>query len=159
MQLQRTYQMTQINSRKTSPAGLELITRSEGERLVAYLPTPDDVWTIGVGHTQGVYKGMVITKEESQEFLKFDVMWAEKCVNTHVRVPLNQDQFDALVCFVFNIGCTAFKNSTLLRKLNNKDYAGAAAQLPRWDKQGSVVLPGLTVRRHAEMNLFLTGVT
>lgn len=146
--------MTRTNNRRVSSVGLALITEQEGERLKAYLPTANDVWTIGVGHTSGVYKGMVITHEESQQLLAEDIEWVEDCINKYVYVVLTQNQFDALACFVFNVGCMAFKNSTLLKKLNNKDYSGAALQFGRWNKQAGEVLAGLTNRRAAEASLF-----
>ncbi|WP_312069487.1 lysozyme, partial [Acinetobacter sp.] len=76
-------------------------------------------------------------------------------VNNLVKVPLSQNQFDALVSLTYNIGSTAFKNSTLLKKLNAKDYAGAADQFLRWNKGGGKVLKGLVRRREAERALFL----
>jgi len=145
--------------KKVSPAGRALVEDFEKCRLVAYKPTPNDVWTIGIGHTEGVRAGQVITQEQAIELLIEDMEWVEECVNKYVRVPINQNQFDALACFVFNVGCGAFKGSTLLKKLNNKDYEGAANQFIRWNKQAGEVLAGLTRRRFAEAKLFnSTGV-
>lgn len=132
-----------------------LIKKWEALRLEAYLPTKDDVWTIGWGHTAGVYQGMKITKQEAELYFDEDVAWASEAVNKLVRVKLSQNQFDALVSFVFNIGLTAFKKSTLLRKLNAGDYHGAAAEFPKWNKQAGKVLNGLVKRRAEEMEYFL----
>lgn len=133
----------------------ELIKKWEALRLKAYLPTKDDKWTIGWGHTVGVTPGMVITEARAQELFDSDVAWATKAVNTKVKVGLTQHQFDALTSFVFNIGETAFSTSTLLRKLNAGDYEGAAAQFPRWIYQDGKVLNGLVKRRAEEMAYFL----
>lgn len=135
-----------------------LIKKWESLELKAYLPTPNDVWTIGWGHTKGVKRGMTITRHQAQRFFEEDVQWAEDAVNKLVKVPLNQNQFDALVSFVFNIGETNFRNSTLLRKLNRKDYEGAANEFPRWKHQKGKVLRGLVRRRAEEMEIFLDPV-
>ncbi len=86
----------------------------------------------------------------AQDLKKF-----ESAVNTAVKVPINQNQFDALVSLTYNIGIGAFKDSTLLKKLNVKDYKGAAEQFPRWNRGGGRVLNGLVKRRKIEMELFL----
>ena len=135
---------------------LQTIKDSEGLRLKAYLPTKNDVWTIGYGHTHGVYQGMTITEQQAEQFLHEDVKWAEDAVNQYVHVSLTQNQFDALVSFVFNVGTGNFSNSTLLRLLNKGDYKGAADQFLRWNKQKGVVLNGLTTRRKNERALFLS---
>lgn len=135
---------------------LEVIKDSEGLRLKAYLPTKNDVWTVGYGHTHGVYQGMVITEQQAEQFLHEDVKWAEDAVNQYVHVNLTQNQFDALVSFVFNVGTGNFSNSTLLKLLNKGDYKGAADQFLRWNKQKGVVLNGLTTRRKNERALFLS---
>ncbi|MAQ19395.1 MAG: lysozyme [Sandaracinus sp.] len=133
----------------------ELIKKWEELRLKAYLPTPNDEWTIGWGHTAGVQPGDVITREQAQIFFERDVAWAEEAVNSLVRVGLTQHQFDALVSLVFNIGTTQFQSSTLLRKLNAGDYDGAANEFPRWKYQEGKVLRGLVRRRAEEMEYFL----
>jgi GH24 family phage-related lysozyme (muramidase) len=135
--------------------GLEIIKKWEGLRLTAYLPTPNDVWTIGYGHTKTAKKGMSITAEKAEELLKGDLAWVEEALAKHVKVPLKQNQYDALASFVYNLGETNFKNSTLLRLLNAGDYDGAADQLLRWNKQAGKVLRGLTNRRMEERALFL----
>jgi lysozyme len=130
----------------------------EGRYLTAYL-CPAGKWTIGFGHTgPEVKRGMTITSAEADRLLRVDMQSAAYSVSKLVRVSMSQGMFDALCDFVFNLGQTAFANSTLLRKLNAGDHAGAAAELPRWNKatvDGKLVeLAGLTKRRHAEAEMF-----
>ena len=135
---------------------LDIIKKSEGLRLEAYLPTTNDVPTIGYGHTKSVKMGQCITINQAEQFLLEDVAWASDAVNRLVKVNLTQNQFDALVSFVFNVGATAFSKSTLLRLLNAGDYKGAADQFIRWNKQAGKELKGLTKRRQEERALFLS---
>ena len=139
---------------KISEQGLDLIKSFEQCRLKAYKPTPDDVWTCGWGSTQGVTESTCWTQEQADMALLQDVADAEKCVGKNVRVPLTQNEFDALVSLTFNIGCGAFAGSTLLKLLNSSDYDGAAQQILRWDKQAGKPLAGLTRRRQAEKEMF-----
>lgn len=139
----------QINAK-----GLRLLKSFEGLRLVAYQDSVG-VWTIGYGTTSGVRPGMRITEAQAEEFLKRDLDRFEDAVASLVQVPLTDDQFSALVSFVYNVGETAFANSTLLKLLNRRDYRGAADQLLRWNRAGSQELAGLTRRRRAERALFL----
>lgn len=139
-----------------SLGNVELIKESEGLRLTAYLPTPNDVWTIGYGHTKTAKPGMRITKAGAEELLKHDLAWVEEALKQYVKVPLTQNQYDALASFVYNLGASNFKRSTLLKLLNKGNYQGAADQLLRWDKQKGKVLRGLTIRRNHERDLFLT---
>ena len=136
-----------------SKDGLELIKSFEGCRLEAY-QDPVGIWTIGYGHTKGVYSGMSITAEQADAYLRSDVTTAEQAVNTHVTTTLTQNMFDALVSFTFNVGTAAFKKSTLLRKLNLGDIIGAAGEFDRWVYAGGRKLPGLARRRTAEKNFF-----
>ncbi len=141
---------------KTSQRGIDLIKSFEGLRLTAY-PDPGtggDPWTIGYGHTAGVTPGMTITEEQAVQFLREDLYSAERDIDRLVAVRLCQHQFDALASLVFNIGGTAFRDSTLLRKLNAGDYAGAAVQFDRWVHGGGKILPGLVKRRAAERAMF-----
>lgn len=138
---------------RISEAGIELIKHHEGLRLAAYLDSVG-IATIGYGHTAGVKMGQKITEVEAHEFLIHDIETAEKCIANSVRVPLTQGQFDALCSFVFNLGCGALKNSTLLRKLNDGDDVGAAREFTKWIHAGSKVLLGLVARREAEAELF-----
>lgn len=136
-------------------AGLALIKEFEDLRLEAYMPTPHDVPTIGYGHTDGVQMGDTCTEFEAEEWLREDTLWAVETVNL-VSAPLTQNQFDALVSLVFNIGKPLFLRSTLLRELNIHDFHGAADEFVRWNRQHGTVLRGLTRRRVAERELFLT---
>jgi len=144
---------------KIGKQGLELIKSFEGLELKAYMPTPNDVPTIGYGHTKTVKMGMKITEKQAEALLKKDLAWVELAVNKRVTVPLTQQQYDALCSFVYNLGETNFNNSTLLKRLNNKRYEEAANELLRWNKQGKKVLRGLTRRREAEKALFLSKTT
>lgn len=139
----------QINAR-----GLRLLKTFEGLRLNAYRD-PVGIWTIGYGTTSGVYPGMRITEAEAEALLKRDLARFERAVEDLVTVPLNDDQFSALVSFVYNVGEGALASSTLLRLLNRGDYRGAADQLLRWNRAGGRELAGLTRRRRAERALFL----
>ena len=147
---------------RTSPAGLDLIKAHEGYRSKAYL-CPAGVWTIGYGHTRGVKPGMTCTKEQAHEWLMEDVKGSEHAVLYLVKSPLTQGQFDALVSFVFNLGGGALEQSTLLRRLNEGNYAAAADQFPRWNKARDPdtgilrELNGLTARRADERALFMGG--
>jgi lysozyme len=139
---------------KYSAAGLALTKQFEGLELKAYQDSVG-VWTIGYGHTGAdVKKGLTITEEQASVLLAADVAWAVTCVNKSVKSAINQNQFDAMVDFVFNLGCAAFGQSTLLRMVNAGDFAGAAGQFLRWNKAGGKVLAGLTKRRQGEMGLF-----
>lgn len=139
---------------KISDKGLEVIKQHEGLCLKAYV-CPAGVLTIGYGHTGDVLEGQEITEDEAERLLRNDVSWAEDCVNESVEVSLTQNQFDALVSFVYNIGCNAFRSSTLLRLLNSGNTEAAAQQFHRWNKGGGRVLAGLTKRRAHEAELFL----
>lgn len=139
-----------------SQAGIDAIKAYEGVRLTAYFDSVG-VPTIGVGHTLGVKMSDRITMEQCDEFLRADLEDAEHAVNNAVKVPLTQGQHDALVSFVFNLGAGAFKGSTLLKKLNAKQYDEAADQFLRWNQAGGRVLPGLVKRRTSERMMFLTG--
>lgn len=143
-------QLTGIGTR-----GIALVREFEGLRLEAY-KCPAGVWTIGFGTTQGVRPGMKINSVQAEEMLRRDLTSFETAVKNLVKVQLRSNQYDAIICFVYNIGINAFAKSTFLRKLNAKDYAGAANEFTRWNKAGGKVLPGLTRRREAEKKLFLS---
>lgn len=138
---------------KTSDRGIQAIEEYEGIRLKAYLDSVN-VPTIGVGHTLGVHMGDVITQEQAEEFLRADLEDAEYAVNKYVLMPINQNQFDALVSFVFNLGSGAFKGSTLLKRLNAGLYQEAANEFLKWNQAGGKVLAGLAARRAAERAMF-----
>lgn len=143
----------------TSKVGIDLISSFEDTKLKAY----DDgvgVWTIGTGTTiypdgRKVKKGDTCTQDQAKAYFVHDLKRFEASVNNLVKVPLSQNQFDALVSLAYNIGTDAFAGSTLLKKLNAKDYQGAADQFPLWNKGGGKVLNGLVRRRTAERALFL----
>ena len=140
-------------------AGLDLIKSFESLRLRAYRD-PVGIWTVGYGHTgPDVYPGLEISKAEAEQLLADDLRESEDSVGEQVTVPLNDNQFSALVSFAFNAGNGALKGSTLRKKLNRKDYKGAADEFRKW-VYGTiggrkVLLPGLVRRRAQERNLFL----
>ena len=144
---------------RISIEGAALIKRFEGLRLEAYY---DDVGvlTIGWGHTgSDVYEGLVITNAEAEALLLSDLKRFERGVNSAVNVPMTQSMYDALVSFSFNVGVSALKKSTALKRMNKQDYEGAAEALTWWNKGRVggelVVLRGLQIRRAAEAALFL----
>ena len=136
-----------------SQEGLSLIKKFEGCELESY-KCAAGVWTIGYGSTNGVEEGMEISQERADMLLLEDVEVFEEAVNKLVEVSLEQNQFDALVSWTFNLGSTNLQNSTLLKVLNNEDYEGVPAQIKRWNKAGGEVLQGLIRRREAEALLF-----
>lgn len=140
--------------------GLTIVKRCEGRELQAYQDSVG-VWTIGYGHTSAagpptVYAGQTISEAEAESILQKDLELFENGVRDLVKVPINSDQFSALVSFSFNLGLGALGDSTLLRKLNAGDYQGAADEFPRWVKAGGQTLLGLVKRRDAERALFLS---
>ena len=140
---------------KTSPKGIALIKEFEGLRLKAY-KCPGGVWTIGYGHTAGVKPGMVITKAQAEEYLKADLIAFERYLNG-LGLALNQNQFDALVSFIYNVGTGNFSNSTLLRKVRaNPQENSIMDEFLRWVYSKGRVLPGLQRRRLAEMKLYFS---
>lgn len=140
-----------------SIAGLAHLKQFEGLRLQPYKDSAG-LWTIGYGHLlkPGEWWDS-ITEEFATRLLGQDVGTAEDAVNSLVKVPLSQPQFDALVSFVYNVGVGAFRRSTLLRLLNAGEYAGAAAQLPLWRKAGGQIIQGLVNRRAQELAMFNGG--
>ena len=149
---------------KISEKGLAMIESFEGCLLKASNKL-DGVWTIGYGQTgsyygKQVHRGMTTTKALAHAWLRdHSIKTYEDAVTQAVKVPLNQNQFDALVSFTYNVGVGALKQSTALRKLNAGDYAGAADALTMWTKFKGKVLAGLVRRRKEERALFLTPVT
>lgn len=139
-----------------SPEWRQLVTSFEGLSLKAY-PDPGsggEPWTIGYGHTGGVKKGDVITEDEAVRLLYSDASRFESAVNKLVDVPLTQYQFDALTSFTFNTGEGNLSRSTLLKKLNQGDYDGAASEFGRWVYASGKKLNGLVRRRKAEEAMF-----
>ena len=144
-------------------AGIDLIKNYERCRLRAYLPTPDDVWTIGFGHCgPDVDETTLWTQERADAAFLADIAWVERCVNKAVTAQVNQNEFDAMCSLCFNIGCTAFSGSTLVKLLNAADYDGASQAFMSWNKQRSKTtgklepVTGLTRRRAEETALFDT---
>ena len=139
---------------RTSPKGISLIKSFEGLRLKSYQDSVG-VWTIGYGATRGICPGMTITNEQAERMLMNDIARFEPELDRLAKVPLSQNQWNALMSFVYNLGAANLGSSTLLKLLNAGDYAGAAEQFPRWNKAGGQVLAGLTKRRAAERAMFL----
>ena len=141
------------NQLKISARGVAFIKRWEGLRLNAYQCSAS-VWTIGYGHTKAVKPGDRITRRQAEKYFLEDIPIYEEAVKRHIKVELNQNQFDALVSFVYNVGEQQFKNSTLVRLLNQGLYEDAAQQLLRWNRAGGQAILGLTRRRKEELKLF-----
>ena len=143
-----------------SPNAATFVTQFERFSDTAYL-CPAGVWTIGYGTTvypggARVTQGDTCTEGQAQAWLQNDLAGAGAAVAREVKVDLTQNQFDALTSFVYNLGAGALQSSTLLRLLNEGDYAGAVAQFQFWVHGGGRVLPGLVTRRAAEAELFKT---
>jgi lysozyme len=149
-----------IDQMVVSLFGVDLICGFEGKRLAAY----DDgvgVWTIGFGTTVypngiKVQKGDTCTEAQAKAYMAHDLKKFELAVNNAVKVPLNQNQFDALVSLAYNIGTNAFSKSTLVKKLNASDIQGAADQFDVWVNAGGKRMQGLVNRRAKEKALFLS---
>ncbi|MCS3527926.1 lysozyme [Acinetobacter johnsonii] len=149
-----------IDQMVVSLFGVDLICGFEGKRLAAY----DDgvgVWTIGFGTTVypngiKVQKGDTCTEAQAKVYMAHDLKKFELAVNNAVKVPLNQNQFDALVSLAYNIGTNAFSKSTLVKKLNASDIQGAADQFDVWVNAGGKRMQGLVNRRAKEKALFLS---
>ena len=136
-----------------SAEGMALIKKFEGCKLKAYLDAVN-VPTIAYGRTKKVKMGDTCTQEQAEAWIEEEMQEYEGYINDMVKVELSQFQFDALVAWVYNLGPTNLKNSTLLKVLNEGDYNGVPAQIKRWNKAGGSVLDGLTRRREAEALLF-----
>ena len=138
-----------------------LISEFEGLKLKSY-KCPAGVWTVGYGTTinpitkNPITSGITITKDEALKWLEMDTLKVKDQVKALVKVPINDNELDALTSLAYNIGAGAFKKSTLLNLLNQgADRHLVADQFLRWNKAGGKVLPGLVKRRLAEHNLFL----
>jgi len=146
---------------KTNKKGIKLLHHFEGCRLKAYL-CPAKIWTIGWGNTKyedgsPVKDGDVITQERADKLFESILETFERGVASSVKVDINYNQFSALVCFAYNIGLGAFRNSTLLKLLNkNPSDPSIKEQFMRWNRAGGRVLEGLSRRREAEANLYFT---
>ena len=141
---------------KTSERGIELIKKFENFRSESY-KCPAGVWTIGYGHTGKVKQGDKVTEDQATRLLEQDVEIAEKIVATLVKKPLRQQQFDALVSFVYNLGSGNFAGSTLLKKVNhNPNDLTIKNEFQRWIYSKGKPLPGLVARRQDESNLYFS---
>lgn len=151
-------------ARHINQDGLNLIKQWEGKYLKAYHGAADrpGLLTIGYGHTDAagppkVTEGMTITDKQAEDILRSDLYGCESDVAQLVKVPLNDNQFAALVSFVFNVGVANFKSSTLLRKLNSGAYDAVPAELQKWNKANGKRVQGLANRRAAEAGLWVRG--
>ena len=146
---------------RTSDHGISLIKSHEGLRLHAYADpgTGGEPWTIGYGHTGGVRPGDVITEDQAEMILRSDLDGFERAVESLLPIELSQSEFDALVSFAFNVGVHSLETSTLRKRLLADEPRCWVYQkeLPRWNKGGSGVLPGLVKRRQAEADLACLG--
>ena len=146
---------------KTSNKGKAIIKQYEGFRAKPYL-CPANVPTIGYGATYYLDGRKVklsdpaISESDADKLLDKMLLKYEQAVERYAQVPLNQNQFDALVSFCYNVGAENLRTSTLLKKLNASDYAGAGEQFLKWNRGGGKVLQGLVNRRNAERKLFLS---
>jgi lysozyme len=142
---------------KLSPRGSGLIKKWEGLRLNSYYDTAG-VITVGYGHTgPDVYPGQTIDEPTANALFDEDVVEAESAVQSMVQVPVSQSQFDALTSFTFNLGAGKVQDSTLIRKLNAGDYAGAEQEFKRWKYAGGKESEGLINRREDETAMFAEG--
>jgi len=135
-------------------AGESLIKSFESLKLTAY-PDQKGVPTIAWGHTEGVTLGDTCTREQAEIWFHEDTQTATAAVDTSIHTNITQNQFDALVSFTFNVGVGAEAHSTLVKKINARDFVGAAAEFLRWDHIDGVPDAGLLRRREAERALFL----
>jgi GH24 family phage-related lysozyme (muramidase) len=141
--------------KRTNQNGLLMIKSFEGLRLKAYRDAVG-IWTIGYGTTRGVQPDMSISEAKAEQFLQQDLNRFEEAIHEAVEVPLNDNQFSALVSFTYNVGSGALRSSTLLKYLNaRRDLHSIADEFLRWNRAGGRVLEGLTRRRKAERALFL----
>jgi len=147
--------------RKINKNGLNAIKQWEGLQTNAYQDSAG-VWTIGYGHTAAAgepipVEGLSISLDEAEKLLKHDLSQYEQAVQENVKVPLNDNQFAALVSFTYNVGISAFKSSTLLRKLNQQNYEAVPSELMKWVNSKGRKVQGLVNRRAAEAGLWVKG--
>lgn len=133
-----------------SAAALVGLVTSEGYSDKAIIPIKDDVPTLGFGSTEGVKMGDKTTPVKALNRALQDIQKYEGAIKKCVIVPLHQYEYDAYVNLAYNVGTGAFCRSTLVKKLNSTDYAGACQEILRWDRANGVKIKGLTVRRQAE---------
>lgn len=140
----------QVAALSASAVALVTLVAHEGYRREAYIPIPGDVPTIGFGTTDGVKLGDKIEPVKALERALEDMQKFEGAIKKCVKVPLKQTEYEAYLSLIYNIGDGAFCKSTLVKKLNQFDYAGACKEILRWDRAGGKVIKGLTVRRQKE---------
>jgi GH24 family phage-related lysozyme (muramidase) len=138
---------------KISKEGIALIKKFEGIELEAYQDSVG-VWTIGYGHTKGVKEGDNISLKKAEQMLEEELVEYEGYINNMVELGLEQNQFDAMVAWVYNLGPTNLGQSTLLKVLNQGLFNEVPYEIKRWNKAGGEVLNGLVRRREAEALLF-----
>lgn len=141
---------TKVTALVLSAFALVGLALSEGYTTQAVQPLPGDKWTYGFGTTEGVRPGDTIAPPQALERKLADIQKFEGAVKQCVAVPLHQHEYDAYVSLAYNIGPHAFCGSTLVRKLNSGDYAGACAEILRWDRFKGQPVRGLTLRRQRE---------
>lgn len=151
--------VTVTGLRDISEQGFEIIREFEGFRTNAYLDT-GGVWTIGFGtikYPNGtkVKAGDTCTRGQAELWLKNDCQWVDACLDKYVKVKINQNQFDALASFIYNVGETAFVKSTMLVYINKSQFSAAASQFDRWVFVNGEKEKGLANRRAKEKELFL----
>jgi len=150
------YTKIEENIMAIAKSTLDFITKEEGARNKAYKDTKG-LWTIGVGHLiKDDEKDLInatLTNDQVEELLRSDLKWCSEAVESSVKVPLSQNQFDALYSLCFNIGATAFKNSTVVKRINANDLKGAADAILMWNKPAV-----LENRRKREKELFLGAI-
>ena len=153
--------MTNPNhSMRISGRGLAIIKKWEGfveETYIDLVGKPTIGW--GITDPRYAFPGNKITREQAHELLVQHVAQDEIVCRNLIRVKLSQPQWDAVISLCYNIGTGAFRDSTLLRKLNQADFTGAYAEFPKWRKAGGKVVQGLINRRKEEADLFLSGTT
>lgn len=134
-----------------------MVMKFEGLKLEVYADAAGHR-TVGYGHRTDMPVGEKITPEDAGEYLAFDLHVAAMCIRGTVKPPLHQQEFDALVSFVFNVGCKAFSQSSMLKLLNERKFFEAAKEFAKWDHAGGHVLPGLLDRRNSEAAMFVLGI-
>ncbi len=135
-----------------SQKAIDFIKSYEKFKDTAY-PCPAGVWTIGYGHTKGVKQGDKITEKQARAYLAQDIAIIEKAISNYVKVPLTQEQYDTMGSFIFNVRLEGFKESTLLKKLNERKYSEVSEQIKKWNKYKGKVRQGLINRRKDEIEI------
>jgi lysozyme len=149
----------------------ELIMKYEGYKSTAYL-CPAKIWTIGWGFTlipEDLIKiggsttlikvppnSKIINKDTAEAYLDFLILDVSNSIKKELKVQITNNQLEALISFVFNLGIGSLKKSTLLKLINSQKFNEASKEFLKWNKAGGIELKGLTIRRQEEMNLFLS---